>query len=238
MRNRTLSRPLIAAGIAAVMLSGCGTVTEGEPVASEELTISTTTSTVPPRTPTLRTTTQAPDYIPESPYQIVDRLKAFWLTKKVDLRDVIPEEDPALICNGKTLAEGDARALYCDGGEPDGRPPLPDYLKWKPALVSGMSDPVLGTAAHITLAHEMGHAMQDWTGRVEGDTGTPTSPSELSADCLAGFYVSQTGLDRELVEEALPHTRIGDSRQRIEAFEKGMSLPASKGTTCLKAYEQ
>ncbi|TXA40553.1 hypothetical protein DKM27_18540, partial [Mycobacterium tuberculosis variant bovis] len=114
--------PLIAAGIAAVMLSGCTTVTGGEPVASDELTTTTrTSSTAAPRTPTPRTTTQAPDYIPESPYQIVDRLKAFWLTKKVDLRDVIPEEDPALICNGKTLAEGDARALYCDGGEPDGR---------------------------------------------------------------------------------------------------------------------
>lgn len=235
MNQVPVSRPLIATMCAAVLLIGCSSTTDGQPTASDTLT-STLTSAAP------RTTATTSTYVPESPYSLVKRVLAYWDSVKVKTGNVTPQQVPVLTCKGSEINDGITTALYCDGGKDAAGQPLPDYIRWLPTLVSDMDDPVLGTAAYITLAHEAGHAVQDFAGTLQGDDGAHliggVKAAELSADCLAGYYFAHGGdhVDTKLLDTALLHTNLSDPK-RLAEFSFGLDVAEGNADICLRKYE-
>lgn len=233
MNQVPVSRPLIATvSAAAVMLIGCSSTTDGQPTASDTLT------SAAPRTPSATTTV----YVPESPYSLVERVLAYWDSVKVKTGNVTPQQVPVLTCKSSEINDGITTALYCDGGKDAAGKLLPDYIRWLPTLVSDMDDPVLGTAAYITLAHEAGHAVQDFAGKLQGDDGAHliggVKAAELSADCLAGYYFAHGGdhVDTKLLDTALLHTNLSDPK-RLAEFNFGLEVAEGNADTCLRKYE-
>lgn len=210
--------PLIAAGIAAVMLSGCTTVTGGEPVASDELT----TSTVAPRTPTKAPRTTKP--VARSVARIIKDIELFWARGGIHL-DVGSRVDDTPTCvdaNGKTWRYLDSPAVYCFDE---------NLISYRPTL------PSMPDAVKI-LAHEMGHAVQDdanWFDGPDGDVkvpGTDIAVREVSADCLGGVYIGAE-------EPSLAGTDVdGIGGVRTKAFQKGNRLNLSDAETCFTEYER
>ncbi|ETA93315.1 hypothetical protein O984_09470 [Mycobacterium avium 05-4293] len=182
-------------------------------------------------------------YVPESPYSLVERVLAYWDSVKVKTGNVIPQQVPVLTCKGSEVNDGITTALYCDGGKDAAGKLLPDYIRWVPRLVSDMDDPVLGTAAYITLAHEAGHAVQDFAGKLQGADGAHliggVKAAELSADCLAGYYFAHGGdhVDTKLLDTALLHTNLSDPK-RLAEFNFGLKVAEGNADICLRKYER
>lgn len=217
-----LSRPLVMAGIAALVLSGCGTAVDGEPVASDTPTSATRTST-PPRT----TTTTA--YIAESPHETWDQVRRYWSdVQEVDIAHVTLEVTTGVIACAGTPAPR-VNSLYCDDG-------AKDTIIYNPRAVADTDDArVVERAQRVVLAHEAGHAIQDAMDTLAGETGSATAPSEQSADCFAGFYMARRDTStRAQIDAALDLTALGKHQARKSAFFNGYS--ASNAETCFTDY--
>lgn len=212
---KKLTVPMIAGVGAALILTGCAPTTVGEPAASSP-TPSTVTvyedETVYPTFP--KTTEPAPRAaVVESPQAMYQQIAAFWKAKGVDITHVSVRESAApLTCHG--LEYRDTPAFYCDGRVVDR---VGDVILYTPELPTMDAD-----AARIIVAHEAGHAIQD-----EMDDGAGV---ETGADCLAGHYVTKTGVD----PTARAATPIGSTPERLDAFRFGQST--ADPTICLDRY--
>lgn len=223
--NRKWHVPTIAAAVLVVSLSGCTSATDGNGVRASESPTSSTTTT---------NTTAA--FVAQSPEEVVDEIIAFWSRNDVDLTHVRTSEQSLLTCDEYKFPASDA--LFCDSGHND-------MITWTPPFASGMSTSETGQlAGRITLAHEVGHAVQDFADKFQGDDGDRklrgVKRAELSADCLSGFYIKHnTDVDTtpSEVAAALKETALADSPARGEAFELGQKLPYSSPNTCLVEYE-
>lgn len=214
-----LSRPLVMAGIAALVLSGCGTAVDGEPVTADTPTSATRTST-PPRT-TTTTVEQRP--VAHDVDQIIKDIEQFWARGGIHL-DVGSRVDEVPTCGTPSGRKRypTSPAVYCFHE---------DVISYRPSL------PTMPDAALI-LAHEMGHAVQDdrdWLDGADGDEkvpGTDIPVREVSADCLAGVYIAaeEPSLEGSVID--------GRGGVRTSAFQRGVGLDMSQAQVCFTDYER
>lgn len=218
--------PLVAAAATVgAVLSGCTSTTTGSPVASPDVPVSTTTTTS--RTPT--TTTPPPSrrvthrpIKPTDARQIIDDVVQFWRTRGVRLQ-ISTGERNSLSCNNVRV---NPPAAYCV---------LEDRVVYVPLSVEMKDDPKIMKAFQAILAHEVGHAVQDWADRLDGKEGselyrdTGVKRAELSADCLSGVYMA-TQDEAEKID--------WDNAARNEAYRFGLGLPPNDDFQCLDAYSK
>lgn len=220
MKTKRWHVPLATAAVAAVaVLSGCSSTTTGETVSSPEVSVSTTTTTTP------RTGIARPEHPPllkpKDAYVIVDDVVQFWRTRGVRLHFSI-DERKTLTCSDVPMPPP---AAYCF---------REDRLIYLPVPQETRDDPSKMVAVQAILAHEVGHAVQDWSNRLDDKKssepfpGTDVPRGELSADCLSGVYMA-TQNDAALVD--------WDNPFRNEAYRKGLSLPRGEDRKCLDDYE-
>ncbi|MBP2452489.1 neutral zinc metallopeptidase [Mycolicibacterium lutetiense] len=227
-----------AALVAAVALSGCGAASimtrDAETSTVTTTTQRTTPVAVPTRSKPIPTTTQREpsDPLSRSVKRILTDIDRFWeggmglgsnsVTFSVAEFDSRTEEVP--IC-GVTRYDV---AGYCEQGDKD-------MLMWDRAAFADKEARGGDMAMAVTLAHEYGHAVQDFMGRFHGNRFV-----EVQADCLSGVYMS-ANLDKygsldDLVRRALPTSPIGQKPAREKAFKEGFAEVPDKLEHCL-AYQ-
>lgn len=230
MRTRRISTAVIASVTAAVVLSACGATTIAGTAVSDTATPPTTsaTTTTAPRPTT--TTQPAPpsDPLSRSVHDILKDIDTFW------------EQTMGLGRNSVTFSVGefDSRtgnvpkcggepyevAGYCELGDED-------ELYWDRAAFEDKQAHGGDMAMALTLAHEYGHAVQDFEGKFHGNRFV-----EVQADCLAGVYLSARGSQYGSIDDlarALPTSPIGQKPARERAFDEGFAKVDDKLSHCL-----
>jgi len=195
-RNCTRIRPLIAAG-AAVLVAGCGTAIQGNPVSvyadpfkvgGMEAVEGPTGLRPNPKPATREVTGTDGGEVDNIAGQSISDLEEFWKFAYPDTFDdeltpvsaVISwdsDADDGTFCGEST--EGFVNAAFCQEDETIGW----DRTVLMPALRKAHGD----MAITMVLAHEYGHAIQQQA--TLNPQGVPSLVAEQQADCLAGSYV-------------------------------------------------
>lgn len=225
MRNIGCLATVTAAAVAVIGLAGCGATVSGVAVAGDISTVAT--ATVAPSSMT------RPVPIKELVAEAAAGVRQYWDSAGVPISvPVLPTVgDP--VCSGVPGAS--RRAAYCSDPTQENRKILYDTRAMEALRDSGADGPL---AVELVIAHEFGHAIQNYAGKLgklrEAPRVSATSQVELSADCLAGVYsTSVTVPDSELMA-ALSKTGMGSNADRIAAFRDGatVELPVD----CLTKY--
>lgn len=222
--------PIVIAGTAAIILSGCAGGSIGDlPAELPESTTTTTTTTSPRSTPTTTSPTSQPEanpthaaIVPTDVPQMIGDIEAFWATRGVSL-DVGSSEAAPVKC-GTTVYET-SPAVYCFKEDQVVHRPLE-------GAVTETLDRML--MVQTMIAHEMGHAVQDEVDRLDGPEGDRQVDGwdvrELSADCFAGIYMAtQNPLARSHEIDTL-------TGPRTTAYQFGLNLPDGEQEQCLTKW--
>lgn len=230
-----------ALGLAAsLVLPACGTVAGTATRDAETSTVATTTkpkAPVPTLVPTQTTTAPVPSTQPAPPsdpltarvQKILFDIDTFWEQTmglgKGSVGFTVREFDSRTgnvpTCGGEPYDV----AGYCELGDED-------ELQWDRAAFADKQAQGGEMAMALTLAHEYGHALQDFEGRFHGNRFV-----EVQADCLSGVYMSMNldkyGTMDDLVRRALPTSPIGQKPAREKAFKEGFTSDPNKLEHCL-----
>ena len=216
-----LAATVTAAAVAVIGLSGCGSEVAGVAVAGDISTVATapTAAAVPS---SLGKTATLEELAADTAAQAID----FWrsLRARGTKATVIPVSG-ALSCGEKPITDG-SYAVFCGNS---------DEIKYVSDELQVERDRGGDLAVEITIAHEVAHAAQDAEGYL---TFYPDDLSaELSADCAAGAYLRNTGVDPNAVRRALSATALGTwpPETRIAAFTAGFT-GAVQPMACLTNY--
>ncbi|WJR35255.1 hypothetical protein P3F83_07755 [Mycobacteroides immunogenum] len=220
---------VVTAAIAAVMLSGCSNSVDGTPTSTSSgmIPASTMSSTsTPSRTTTapVTSTAAAPSHseiTPTGVNQIVQDVVNFWRERGVDLK-IRTREVSELTCSGMRYTE--SKAIYCDKG---------DIIYYLPLGQMTLDSPNRMLVVQALLAHEVGHAVQDYAGKLQGAEGDRiadgTKIAELSADCFSGIYMATQSPTAAGIEF--------DTPPRTAAYQYGRGIPAGQEEQCLTHWD-
>lgn len=218
---------------AAVALTGCTSTTAGTAVSSTHTPTVRVTST--PSTlgapPTTTTTKPLPTSVPAA----IQMIQSFWNSVDVKIDRFRYEAVSGAITCGSSRSET-ADAGFCDDG---------NVLRYRTDRFDKLMNNDTGTrAALVILAHEYGHAIQDYANQLQGSAGDRridgVAAAELSADCFSGIYSANSGIvdDSQQLVDAVKLTPIYQVNPRVDAFTNGVSHIAPQAAKkCLTEYE-
>lgn len=222
---------------AAVALTGCTSTTAGTAVSTHTPTMraTSTPSTLgaPPTTTTPGKPTTKP--LPTSVPAAIQMIQDFWNAVDVKLTRFRYEAVSGAITCGSASSDT-ADAAFCDEG---------NVLMYRTDRFDKLMNNDVGTrAALVILAHEYGHAIQDYANQLQGASGERrrdgVAVKELSADCFSGIYASNGGIvdDSQQLVDAVKLTPIYQVNPRVDAFTNGVSHIAPQAAKkCLTEYE-
>lgn len=133
----------------------------------------------------------------------------WWASQGVQVGKV--EIQPAyadIICAGDEFKDD---AIFCHHKLGGGT------LKYKPARFSQMKADGGELSIELTVAHEMGHAVQ----YAQSAKHSNKDRWELSADCFAGAYVATTGVSADDARSALNSTQLVNIAGAPDAVQYG-----------------
>lgn len=222
--------PLVVGAAAALILSGCAGGGLGDLPAELSETTTTTPTTTYPRTTSTTTSPAAqpeanPTHLPIAPtdaVQIIGDIEKFWATRGVTLDVTDRQVDGSIECEGKRY--NSTPALYCDTGNQVIYKTLPEDM---------LTDPAQMVLVQTILSHEMGHAVQDFAGKLQGAAGDRKmeggiAARELSADCLAGVYMA--------TQTPTARSHEMETPERTAAYQLGLNLPDGAQEQCLTKW--
>lgn len=202
----------LAAAVAAVV-AGCagGTTVEGTPTSTatsqldslinnEQARVEPTTEqTVPPVVPSNVT-------LDDLVAWTADESQKFWEDQGVPTFFTVQAQDIGdLKCDEYVFGTSDA--VYCNRD---------NVIKWLPANLNKMAKKGGKLTAVFTIAHEVGHSVQDSLEIFNGN-----KLREEGADCFAAAFMAHAGVNVEDINVAIRATPTMQSLDRIEAAQAG-----------------
>lgn len=173
-----------ATATAALFLSACSSTVAGSPTAAStptsQASVATTTakapahsgrSSTPPSAVPTTTFTSTQDVV----QFFVNDVNAFWKWYNIQTKAIAVVQSQPLSCGASEPESQDAHAMNCTGTIHYD----PDAL----AAEANGDNNLIG----VVMAHEVGHTVER---RLDSDPNRSDRSHELSADCLAGMYVS------------------------------------------------
>lgn len=199
MSGNKLVATTFAASTIVLALTGCTNSTAGTPVASS--TSSVQAGSLPSvMSSTVTTTSAAPasSAVNGLVLQHIRGATDWWKQQGVDVGPVDAEATTSdITCNRKS---SDDDAIFCHHTHGGGT------LKYRSDHFSAMQRDGGNLAVELTVAHEMGHAVQ--YARNARYATDQRHLVELSADCFAGAYVSAMGIPVDAVPAAMDATQL------------------------------
>jgi predicted metalloprotease len=226
MATRTRITALVAvAVVAGLLLPACSATVTGTPVASPT---AASEATFPPGLSII--TESTPAETPTSAEEAVQNVTAFWNggLEKRGIHPTVQAAHAPLTCGTTTYST--TPAVRCAGGS------ILYDADWAQGLLADAPNgPV---ALELSLAHEVGHSIQSdygWFAQLEAAPRVgAVAAAEISADCLAGVYMSSTHVSPAELDGALALTPIGETPVRSEAFRHGLHVTDSD--QCITNY--
>lgn len=216
-RARGMSIVLAAA---LILTTACGVTVEGSPTASSE-----------GRVEYRKQALEASDPLTQSVFDIITDIDMFWEDTagigKGDIRFNLGMYDSSKTsalpnCHGEPFVV----AGYCNNRTGT------DVLMWDRSAFETLRAAAGDVSLTLILAHEYGHALQDFAGKLVGNRFRG-----VQADCLAGAYLVNTEpVGSEDLTRALVLSPYATDAERMSAFMAGFAPVKDKLKHCL-SYE-